>query len=152
MGKVTGLTDLEALVGMELGPSGWITVSNQMVTGFSDVTGDRQWIHLDVERARTELPGGVPIVPGLLTLSVVFELGHGLLDLRGASRIINYGYDRVRFPESVPVATRIRATQTLRSVERTRRNTLRLTSTFVVEGERLTKPVCVADAVVLVYE
>ena len=152
MGRVTGLTDLEALVGMELGPSVWMTVSNQMITGFSDVTGDRQWIHLDEERARTDLPGGVPIVPGLLTLSLGFKLGHGLLDLRGASRIIHYGYDRVRFPEPVPVGTRIRATQTLRSVERMHSNALRLTSTFVVAGEGLTKPVCVADAVVLAYE
>ena len=149
---VTGFTDLEALVGMELGPSGWTTVTNQVVTGFSDVTGDRQWIHLDAERARTALPGGVPIVPGLLTLSLVVKLGQEILEFRGASRIINYGYDRVRFPEPVPVGTRIRATQTLGSVERVRPNALRLTSTFVVEGEGLTKPVCVADAVVLAYE
>ena len=68
---IDGLDELESLVGTELGISNWVTATQDMVNAFSEVTGDRQWIHLDVERARRELAVGGPIVQGLLTLSLV---------------------------------------------------------------------------------
>ena len=109
---VNGLDALEALMGTDLGTSESLTVTQEMVNAFSEVTGDHQWIHLDVERARRELPFGGPVVQGLLTLSLM-RFRHEILELRGVTRFINYGYDRVRFTAPIPVGSRLRATQTL---------------------------------------
>jgi len=148
---VSGLDELEALVGTELGTSEWVTVTQEMVNTFSDVTGDHQWIHLDVERAKRELPFGGPIVQGLLTLSLLVKFRQEILEVEGVKHFVNYGYDRVRFTAPVPVGARLRASQTLMSADRTAPDVLRTTSQFVVEAEGIEKPVCVAEAVTLAY-
>ena len=148
---VDGLDELEALVGTELGTSEWVTVTQEMVNAFSKVTGDLQWIHLDVERSRRESPFGRPIVQGLLTLSLIVKFRVEILEVRGVTRYINYGYDRVRFTAPIPVGSRVRATQTLVSAKRTSAEVLRIKSRFVVEAEGVDGPGCVADAVTLVY-
>ena len=148
---VDGLDELEALVGTELGTSEWVTVTQEMVNAFSKLTGDLQWIHLDVERARRESPFGGPIVQGLLTLSLIVKFRVEILEVRGVTRYINYGYDRVRFTAPIPVGSRVRATQTLVSAKRTSAEVLRIKCRFVVEAEGVDGPGCVADAVTLVY-
>ena len=148
---VNGLHELEVLVGTDLGTSDWLTVTQEMVNVFSEVTGDYQWIHLDVGRARRELPCGGPIVQGLLTLSLIVRFRHEILELRGVTRFINYGYDRVRFTAPIPVGSRLRATQTLLVADRVAPNMLRTTSKFVVEAKGIDKPACVAEAITLVY-
>ena len=152
MRVVNGLTELEQLVGSELGASGWIPITQEMVNTFSDVTGDHQWIHLDVERAARELPGGRPIVQGFFTLSLVIRFHNEILDLRGVAHTINYGLNRVRFISPVAVGTRVRGTETLVAAERVQPDALRLTSSFVVSAEGAAKPACVAELVTLVYE
>ena len=104
-----------------------------------------------MERARTELSVGSPIVQGFLTLSLIVKFHGEILDLRGLTHCINYGLNRVRFPTPVLVGTRVRGTQTLLSAERTARHALRLTSRFVVEAEGSEKPACVAETVTLAY-
>ena len=148
---VDGLDELEALVGTELGTSEWVRVTQEMVNVFSEVTGDLQWIHLDVERALRESPFGGPIVQGLLTLSLIVRFRAEIMEVRGVSRYINCGYDRVRFTAPIPVGSRLRATQTLVSAKRTSSDVLRITSRFVLEAEGVDGPGCVADAVTLVY-
>ena len=122
-----------------------------MVDTFSEVTGDHQWIHLDVERARRELPFGGPIVQGLLTLSLIVRFRYEILELRGVTRFINYGYDRVRFTAPIPVGSRLRATQSLLVAERIAPDVLRTKSKFIMEAEGIEKPVCIAEAITLVY-
>ena len=151
MRVVNGLDELEGLVGTELGTSDWVTVTQEMVNTFSDVTGDHQWIHLDVERASRELPFGGTIVQGLLTLSLIVKFRLEILEVRGVARFINYGYDRVRFTAPVPVGTRLRGRQTLVAATRPEPGVLRTTSQFVVEAEGIEKPACVAEAVTLIY-
>lgn len=148
---VNGLEELEILVGTDLGTSDWLTVTQDMVDTFSEVTGDHQWIHLDVERARRELPFGGPIVQGLLTLSLIVRFRYEILELRGVTRFINYGYDRVRFTAPIPVGSRLRATQSLLVAERIAPDVLRTKSKFIMEAEGLEKPVCIAEAITLVY-
>ena len=148
---VNGLDELEVLVGTDLGTSDWLTVTQEMVDTFSEVTGDHQWIHLDPERARRELPFGGPIVQGLLTLSLIVRFRHEILELRGVTRFINYGYDRVRFAAPIPVGSRLRATQTLLVAERVAPDVLRAKSKFVVEAEGIDKPACIAEAITLAY-
>ena len=151
MREVEGLEQLNSLVSHEMGPTEWVTISSEMVTRFADVTYDHQWIHLDAERARQESPYGVPIVHGLFTLSLYPYLGRQLLKINGVSRVINYGANRVRFPNAVAVGARVRARQTVRSVERINTDAVRMTSTFVIESEGQAKPACVAETVALIY-
>ncbi|MCE2543028.1 MAG: MaoC family dehydratase [Acidobacteria bacterium] len=152
MRVVNGLTEIEQLVGSELGTSGWLRITQEMVNTFSDVTGDPQWIHLDVERASRELPGGRPIVQGFFTLSLVVRFRNEILDLRGVTRTINYGLNRVRFISPVAVGMRVRGRETLVSAERVAPDALRLISKCVVSAEGVDKPACVAEFVTLVYE
>ena len=151
MRTVQGLSGLEGLVGSELGTSGWVLITQEMVDTFSDVTGDHQWIHLDAERAARELPGGRPIVQGFFTLSLVVRFRDEILDLRGVKHTINYGLNRVRFISPVAVGTRVRGTETLVAAERVQPDALRLTTSCVVEAEGSDKPACVAEFVTLVY-
>ena len=151
MRVVEGLDQLKSLVAHELGPSAWVTITEAMVARFADVTHEHQWIHVDAERALEESPYGVPIVHGLLTLSLYPYLGRKLLKINGVSRVINYGANRVRFPNAVAVGARVRARQTVRSVERINADAVRMTSTFVIESEGQVKPACVAETVALIY-
>ena len=151
MREVEGLEQLNSLVAHEMGPTAWLTISSEMVARFADVTLDHQWIHLDAERARQESPYGVPIVHGLLTLSLYPYFGRQLLKINGVSRVINYGANRVRFPNAVAVGARVRARQTVRSVEQTNADAVRMTSAFVIESEGQIKPACVAETVALIY-
>jgi acyl dehydratase len=148
---VNGLDELAALVGTDLGTSEWLTVTPAMANTFSEVTGDHQWIHLDVERARRELPFGGPIVQGLLMLSLIVRFRHEILELRGVTRFINYGYDRVRFTAPIPVGSRLRATQTLLAAERVDADVLRTKSKFVVVADGIANPACIAEAITLAY-
>ena len=95
---ISGLDELESLVGTTLGTSDWVTVTQEMVNVFSEVTTDHQWIHLDVERATRELEVGAPIVQGFLTLSLAVRFRNEIARVEGVSRFINYGLNRVRFP------------------------------------------------------
>ena len=148
---INGLDALEALMGTDLGTSESLTVTQEMVNAFSEVTGDHQWIHLDVERARRELPFGGPVVQGLLTLSLIVRFRHEILELRGVTRFINYGYDRVRFTAPIPVGSRLRATQTLLVAERIAPDPLRTKSKLVVEAEGNEQPTCIAEAITLAH-
>ena len=148
---INGLDELESLVGTTLGTSDWVTVTQEMVNAFSEVTTDHQWIHLDVERATRELEVGAPIVQGFLTLSLAVRFRNEIARVEGVSRFINYGLNRVRFPTPVPVGTRLRGTQTLLSATRAAPHVLRTTSTMEIEAEDLSKPACVAETVSLVY-
>ncbi len=148
---INGLDELETLAGTTLGTSEWVTVTQDMVNTFSDVTTDHQWIHLDVERATRELEVGGPIVQGLLTLSLIIRFRNEIAEIHGVSKFINYGLNRARFITPVPVGTRLRGTQTLLATERTNSNIVRMTSSMVIEGEGLKRPACVAETVALAY-
>src|SRR5438309_9610655 len=104
-------------IGRELGSSEWITLDQALLDKFADATGDHQWIHVDVERARRELPGGKTIAHGYLTLSLVPRLGQTLYRVKHRSRGLNYGSNRVRFTGQVPAGSRIRLRQKIKSVE-----------------------------------
>src|SRR5437867_7737704 len=108
--------DLKQHIGKTLGPSDWITVDQAMIDKFAEATGDHQWIHVDVERAKREMPGGKTIAHGYLTLSLLPRLSHGILHIRKRSRGINYGSNKVRFTAPVPAGSRVRLHQTLKDV------------------------------------
>ena len=152
MREIRGLDELERLAGREIGASEWLTITQEMVDRFADATFDHQWIHCDVERARRESPYGGPIAHGFLTLSLIPGFRSQILMLTGVSRVINYGVNRVRFPNAVPVGARVRGVQTIRTVERTASGAARVVSGFVIEIDGESKPACVAETVTLVFD
>ena len=141
---------LPALAGREIGVSDWLTIDQARITRFAEATGDRQWIHLDAERAKKELPGGKTIAHGYLTLSLIPALIHGLLKIEGLTRGINYGADKVRFTNMVPEGSRVRARQKMVSVA-PRGGGLQLVSEITIEIEGEKRPACIAETIAIIY-
>jgi acyl dehydratase len=142
------MKDLPALVGQEVGVSDWLEVSQDRVNQFADATGDHQWIHVDVERATREMGG--PIAHGYLTLSLIPFLSAGMLPVKGVTRGINYGSDKVRFTNMVRVGKRVRLRQTLIGVEpKSGGIQLKNQCTIEIEGEE--RPACVAETITVIY-
>jgi acyl dehydratase len=142
----TTLAELPSLKGRELGTSDWFEVTQDRVNLFAEATGDHQWIHVDVERAKKESPYGGPIGHGYLTLSMLIPMWNQVLAVPDAKMGVNYGLNKVRFPAPVPVGSRIRLTATLTDVEEVKGG-LQATVTAVIEREGGDKPVCVAEPV-----
>lgn len=143
---------LESYVGTSITGSDWVDVTQDMIDQFAKVTGDEQWIHVDVERANRESPFGGPVAHGLLVLSLIPKLTTEEAPPWFEGSVgINYGADRVRFISPVLAGARVRATQTLKSVEPFGRNGARLTSLVVVEVEGSERPACSAEMIGLVY-
>ena len=147
MRRVT-FDDLPGLVGQELGASDWFEISQQRIDQFAEVTEDRQWIHLDVERAGRELGG--TIAHGFLTLSMLSAMTYQVLQVEGVSRGVNYGFNRIRFIAPVAAGARVRSRERLLAVE-PRAGGLALTRECTVEIEGGEKPALVAEWVGLIY-
>jgi len=143
--------DLRQHIGKTLGPSDWITVDQAMIDKFADATGDHQWIHVDVERAKKEMPGGKTIAHGYLTLSLLPRLAPTLLKVNKRKRGINYGSNKIRFTNPVPAGSRIRLKQTIKNVEDVPDNGVRITSEMVIEVEGQERPALVAEILGIQY-
>jgi acyl dehydratase len=142
---------LAGYVGKDLGASEWLEIDQARIDAFAATTGDDHWIHVDVERARREMPDGKTIAHGLLTLSLVPRLQRTIWTLERRGRGLNYGYNRVRFTGPVPVGARIRLHQTLKAAEPSD-GAVRFTFESSVEVEGANRPALVAETIVLIYE
>ena len=149
--KVEKPQDLLQHVGTELGPSEWLTVTQEMIDKFADATGDHQWIHVDVERAKKEMPGGKTIAHGYLTLSLLPQLAPTLMKIEKRRRGLNYGSNRVRFTAPVPAGARVRLRQKLVKIEPVEDNGFRITSEMTMEVEGNPRPAMVAETLGIVY-
>jgi len=149
--KVEKPQDLLQHVGQELGPSEWLTVTQEMIDKFADATGDHQWIHVDVERAKKEMPGGKTIAHGYLTLSLLPQLAPTLMKIEKRRRGLNYGSNRVRFTAPVPAGARVRLRQKLVKIEPVEDNGFRITSEMTMEVEGNSRPAMVAETLGIVY-
>jgi len=134
-----------AAVGEELGTSDWLTVTQEQINTFADATGDHQWIHVDPERAAAG-PFGATIAHGYLTLSLLPVFSSQIYDVKGLAMGVNYGANKVRFPNPVPVDSRLRATATLKETSKIAIGT-QVIINFVVEREGAEKPVLIAEAI-----
>jgi acyl dehydratase len=139
--------DLKQHVGTELGPSEWVTVDQPMIDKFAEATGDHQWIHVDVERAKRDMPGGKTIAHGYLTLCLVPRLAATLVRVQKRRHGINYGSNKVRFISPVQAGARVRLRQRLVSVEDVANNGVRVTSEMTVEIEGQERPALVAETI-----
>jgi acyl dehydratase len=142
---------LRALIGQELGVSDWLEVTQDLIDRFADVTGDHQWIHVDVERARREMPGGKTIAHGYLLLSLLPKLGAGIYKLSWPTRSINYGSDKVRIVNPVKAGARIRLRQSLVAVEDGAPGAHRITVRQTLEIENEAKPAMIADTIRMTF-
>jgi acyl dehydratase len=145
---VNGIDELRALISEKIGPSDWREVTQADIDKFADVSGDHQWIHVDVERAKNESPFGVTIAHGNLTLSMVDGFRDQLFRSEGFKMGVNYGWNKIRFPAPVPSGTRIRASLETMSVDDVGGGWYQLVQRWTVEAEGNEKPVCVAESVV----
>ncbi len=145
---VEDLKALESLAGREIGASDWFLVSQDRITQFAEATEDRQWIHLDRERALRDSPYGATIAHGFLTLSLISHFMKMAVRIRSGVRLaVNYGLNRVRFPAPVRADSRIRARFTLQAVKQLP-DALEAVFSVNVEGEGIEKPCCVAEWIV----
>ena len=143
---------LREFVGKEIGVSEWVSVTQERIDGFAEATADKQWIHIDRERAKRESPFGATIAHGFLTLSLLSHLIGQVVRVRGGTRMtINYGLNRVRFPAPVREGSRIRGRFTLLSLGE-RGDALEAVFGCTVECEGNEKPCCVAEWVVRYYK
>jgi acyl dehydratase len=141
------VAEFAAAKGEHLGYSEWHEITQEQVNQFADATGDHQWIHVDVERAK-QGPFGGPIAHGYLTLSLIPMLGQRIYRVEGLRMGVNYGTNKVRFPKAVPVGSRVRGGAELVEVTDTANGTQAVVRfTLEIEGEE--KPACVAETVVL---
>jgi acyl dehydratase len=147
---IKGLDDLRAKAGEHLGYSDWQELTQEQVNLFADSTGDHQWIHVDVERAK-QGPFGGPIAHGYLTLSLVPALMGQIVTIEGMSMGLNYGCNKVRFPSPLPVGAKLRLGAALQNVEEVAGGVQAIIGvTIEVQGQD--KPACVADVVYRYYD
>ncbi|HNO39226.1 MAG TPA: MaoC family dehydratase [Marmoricola sp.] len=147
MRKFTTFAELESAAGQEIGTSDWVEITQQQVNTFAEATGDHQWIHVDVERAKSG-PFGGTIAHGYLTLAMIPGLSDSVMALDTPGARLNYGVNKVRFPNPVRVGSRVRAQVSIKEVSDLAGGK-QLTLGYVIEIEGEAKPACVAETVVL---
>ena len=145
---ITGPEVLPELVGRKVGPPEWREVTQEMINTFAELSGDHQWIHVDVERAKTGSPFGTPIAHGNLTLALIDGFRDQLVVASGGCQLgVNYGWEKVRFPSPVPAGSKVRANAEMISSEDLGNGWIHNVTRFTVEVEGSDKPCCVADSV-----
>jgi acyl dehydratase len=143
---IKSIEDAKALEGKEVGLSEWVVIDQQKIDRFAKATGDFQWIHVDPERAKKELPDGKTIAHGYFTLALIPALTDDFIKVENLARAINFGCNKVRFYTPVPVGSRVRARATMLQA-RQRSGALHLLSQVKIEVEGERKPACVAETI-----
>jgi acyl dehydratase len=148
---IENLRSLKSFVGREIGVTDWLTLTQERIQQFAEATEDRQWIHVDRERARKESPYGATIAHGFLTLSLLSYFLKQAIEIPGGVRMgINYGLNRVRFPAAVRAGSRIRARVSLQSLKELS-DCVEAIFSISVECEGVDKPCCAAEWIVRYY-
>jgi acyl dehydratase len=142
---------LKAFVGREIATTEWFPVTQDRIQQFAETTEDRQWIHIDRERAQRDSPYGTTIAHGFLTLSLMSQFLQQAIQIRSGVRMsVNYGLNRVRFPSPVRAESRVRARFTVQALKEIG-DAVEATFAIVIEGENSEKPSCVAEWVIRYY-
>ena len=144
---VNGIEELRALVGRTIGPSEWREITQDDIDTFAGLSRDDQWIHVDVEHAKTESPFGTTVAHGNLTLSMIDGFRPSLMESTGFRMGVNYGWNKIRFPAPVPAGTRIRGSVETLSVDEVGGGWHQIVQRWTIEVEGSEKPACVAESV-----
>ncbi len=151
MREIESFEAMRALVGEELGVSSWVDVTQERINKFAEATGDFQWIHVDPERAKTELPGGKTIAHGYLTLSLVPMMMYEIYKIANVTHGLNYGANKIRFTAPVPAGERVRGRLRIKNTEDMPNNGLKIFGEVTVEMEGAERPACVAETISVAY-
>ena len=146
MRDIATLAQLKDMIGSEVAVSDWLTVDQGQVDQFAEASGDRQWIHVDVERSKRELPYGGTVAHGFLTLALLPRFFSESIRMTDVRMLVNYGLNRVRFPAPLPVGSRVRGRLKLLDVSDIPGGA-EMICEVTVEREGEAKPVCVAEAI-----
>src|SRR5205809_8009692 len=146
-----GFEELKGAVGMEVGVSDWTEVTQDRINKFAEATCDEQWIHVDQERAKAEMPGGKTIAHGLLSLSLTPMFIRSVMGLKGLKNTLNYGADRIRYLSPVPAGSKLRGRLTISEAEDVPPDGLRVNYHLVIDIEGGKRPACVAALIALHY-
>jgi acyl dehydratase len=144
---ISGVDGMRDLVGKDIGPTGWREVKQEDINTFAELSGDDQWIHVDVDRAKTESPFGTTIAHGNLTLALIDGFRMQLIKVEGVKLGVNMGWNKVRFPAPVPAGSRVRASAEFISIDELDGGWYQSVTKFTIECEDQEKPVCVAESV-----
>lgn len=144
-----GFDEIKGAVGREVGASDWIEITQDRINKFAEATCDEQWIHVDQDRARQELPGGKTIAHGLLSLSLAPMFMRSVMGLKGLKNTLNYGADRIRYLSPVPAGSRLRGRVTIAEAEDVPPDGLRVHYNLVIEIDGGQRPACVAELIAL---
>jgi acyl dehydratase len=144
---VNGIDELKELIGETVGPSDWREVTQELIDRFAEVSGDDQWIHVDVERAKSDSPFGGTVAHGNLTLSLIDGFRKDVLQSGGFKLGVNYGWNKVRFPAPVPSGAKVRASVEVLTVDEVGDGWWQITQKWTVDVEGSEKPACVAESV-----
>src|SRR6201998_1980473 len=147
----SGFDEIKAAVGTEIGASEWVEITQDRINRFAEATCDEQWIHVDPDRAKEELPGGKTIAHGLLSLSLAPMFIRSVMGVRGLRNTLNYGADRIRYLSPVPAGSRIRGRISIAEAEDVPPNGLRVHYRVAIEIEGGRRPACVAEVIALHY-
>jgi acyl dehydratase len=146
---LSDFSEFKAAVGTEIGVSEWVEITQDRINLFAEATCDEQWIHIDQERARQELPGGKTIAHGLLSLSLAPMFIRSVMGLKGLRNTLNYGADRIRYLSPVPAGSRIRGRISIAEAEDVPPHGLRVNYHMVIETDGGQRPACVAELIAL---
>lgn len=147
--KEIALDDLSQYTGQLIGHSPWKNISQDIIQAFADATGDHQWIHVDVERAKAESPWNSPVAHGFLTVSLIPQLNQGVIHTTGTSASINYGLNKLRFPSAVKSGSDIRTEVVLKEVKAVDDKRVLATYQTTVQIRDEERPACVAESLVM---
>lgn len=151
MPEFVPIEKLKQMIGEDNGTSDWVTIDQDMINKFADATGDHQWIHVDIEKAK-QGPFGGPIAHGFLTLALIPVFSAmGKYMPEGITMAANYGLNKVRFMNPVPAGAKVRSKQTISNVEEKSGNRLQMTVTHTIEIEGQEKPACIAEMITLFF-
>lgn len=144
-----GFDEIKSAVGTEIGASDWIEITQDRINKFAEATCDEQWIYVDQDRAKQELPAGKTIAHGLLSLSLAPMFIRSVMGLKGLKNTLNYGADRIRYLAPVPAGSRLRGRTTIAEIEELPPDGLRVNYHLVIEIEGGKRPACVAELIAL---
>lgn len=146
------IADFKTMLGKDLPTGNWYTVSQQMINDFANATLDKQWIHVDEARAEKETPFKSTIAHGFMSVAMISKLLEDVFSIRTLKMGLNYGLNRVRFPNPVPVNSQLRIHTTVKKIEDLDNNGIKVTFSCTIEIKNAAKPACVAEFIAALFE
>lgn len=146
------LTEFKSMVGKELPSTEWYAISQQMINDFANATLDKQWIHVDEERAAKESPFKSTVAHGFMSVAMISRMLEGMFSVESVKMGLNYGLNKVRFPNPVPVNSNLRMLATIKDIEDIENNGVKVIFTCVIEIQGKKKPACYAEFLAVLYE